>query len=122
MPLGFHKNARKAAQATQSAGVQDSFWEMRDALFINAKRLEEENLPDYAQTIGLDMTAFDSGLAGGRYLAVIDNSVEDAKGAQITGVPTFVVGKASGDWVEGGRVVGAGNFKMFRENIRKLLD
>jgi hypothetical protein len=33
-----------------------------------------------------------------------------------------VVGKASGDWVEGKRVVGARDFKVFEENIRKLLE
>jgi protein-disulfide isomerase len=63
MPLGFHKNARKAAQAAHCAGEQDKFWEMRGVLFANAKKLEEENLPSYAQTLGLDMTAFDSCLA-----------------------------------------------------------
>jgi len=28
------------------AGEQDKFWEMRAVLFLNAKKLEEENLPD----------------------------------------------------------------------------
>jgi len=121
MPLGFHKNARKAAQAAHCAGEQDKFWEMRGVLFANAKKLEEENLPNYAQTLGLDMTAFDSCLASDRHLAAIDKSSQDAGGVQITGTPTFVVGKASGDWVEGKRVVGARDFKIFEENIRSVL-
>jgi len=41
---------------------------------------------------------------------------------QITGTPTFVVDKASGDWVEGKRVVGARDYKVFEENIHKLLE
>jgi len=122
MPLGFHKNARKAAQAAHCAGEQDKFWEMRTALFLNAKKLEEENLPTYAQTIGLDMTAFDSCLASDRHLAEIDKSAQDAGTVQITGTPTFVVGKASSDWVEGNRVVGARDYKVFDENIRKMLE
>jgi protein-disulfide isomerase len=122
MPLGFHKNARKAAQAAHCAGDQDKFWEMRSVLFLNAKKLEEENLPGYAQTLGMDMTAFDSCLASDRHLADIDKSTQDAGGVQITGTPTFVVGKANGDWVEGKRVVGARDYKTFAENIRKLLE
>jgi protein-disulfide isomerase len=122
MPLGFHKNARKAAQAAHCAGEQDKFWEMRSVLFLNAKKLEEENLPSYAQTMGLDMTAFDSCLASDRHLAAIDKSAQDAGGVQITGTPTFVVGTATGDWVDGKRVVGARDFKIFEENILKLLE
>ena len=122
MPLGFHKNARKAAQAAHCAGEQDKFWEMRAVLFANAKKLEAENLPSYAQTMGLDMTAFDACLASDRHLAAIDKSMQDASGVQITGTPTFVIGKASGDWVEGKRVVGARDFKTFEENSRKLLE
>ena len=121
MPLGFHKNARKAAQAAHCAGEQDKFWEMRGVLFANAKKLEEENLPNYAQTLGLDMSAFDACLASDRHLAGIDKSMKDAGGVQITGTPTFVVGKASGDWVEGKRVVGARNHKVFEEQILKVL-
>jgi len=121
MPLGFHKNARKAAQAAHCAGEQDRFWEMRGVLFANATKLEEENMPSYAQTLGLDMPAFDACLASDRHLAAIDKSTQDAGGVQITGTPTFVVGKATGDWVEGKRVVGARDFKIFQENIRKVL-
>lgn len=121
MPLGFHKNARKAAQAAHCAGEQDRFWEMRSVLFANATKLEEENLPSYAQALGLDMPAFDACLESDRHLAAIDKSTQDAGGVQITGTPTFVVGKATGDWVEGKRVVGARDFKIFEENISKVL-
>ena len=122
MPLGFHKNAHKAAQAAHCAGEQDKFWEMRGVLFTNARKLEEENLPKYAKILGLDITAFDACLASDRHIAAIDKSMQDAGGVQITGTPTFVIGKAAGDWVEGKRVVGARNFKIFEDNIRKLLE
>lgn len=69
MPLGFHRNARKAAQAAHCAGEQDKFWEMRSVLFANAKQLEETNLPRYAETIGLNPSEFEECLASDRYLA-----------------------------------------------------
>ncbi len=121
LPLGFHKNARKAAQAAYCAGEQDKFWEMRDILFINAKKLDAEHLPNYAQVIGLDGAAFESCLSSDRHLAIIDRSSQDAGSVKITGTPTFVVGKAAGDSVEGNRVVGARDYKVFEEQIVKLL-
>jgi protein-disulfide isomerase len=121
MPLGFHKNARKAAQAAHCAGEQGKFWEMRSVLFANAKKLEEENLPKYAQTVGLDSAAFGSCLASDRHLARIDQSARDAGTVRITGTPTFVVGKAASDWVEGSRVVGARDYETFEAQILKAL-
>jgi protein-disulfide isomerase len=121
MPLGFHKNARKAAQAAHCAGEQGKFWEMRSVLFANAKKLEEENLPGYAEVIGLDGAAFKSCLASDRHLAEIDQSAQDAGTVRITGTPTFVVGKTAGDWVEGDRVVGARDLKTFEQAILKAL-
>jgi protein-disulfide isomerase len=121
LPLGFHKHARKAAQAAHCAGEQDKYWDMHSVLFANAKQLEEENLPKYAQAIGLDGAAFESCLASDRHLADIDKSSTDAGGIKITGTPTFVVGKTASEWIEGNRVVGARNYKVFEEQILKLL-
>jgi protein-disulfide isomerase len=121
LPLGFHKNARKAAQAAHCAGEQDKFWQMRDVLFSNAKKLEVQNLPKYAQVIGLDAESFDACLASDRYLAKIDKSAQDANSIKITGTPTFVVGKAKNDSVDGRRIVGARDFKVFEAEINKLL-
>jgi len=33
LPLSFHENAQKAAEAVECAGVQGKYWEMHDALF-----------------------------------------------------------------------------------------
>jgi len=121
LPLPFHKNARKAAQAAHCAGEQGKYWEMRDALFDHATKLKEEDLPGYAQAIGLDGAAFESCLASDRYFAEIDQSVQDAGAVRITGTPTFVVGKAANDWVEGDRVVGALDLKAFDRTILKAL-
>ena len=63
----------------------------------------------------------DSCLASDRYLAAIDDSSKDAGTAQITGTPTFVVGKAASDQVEGARIVGARDHKVFEAEIRKVL-
>lgn len=121
MPLGFHKNARKAAQAAHCAGDQGKYWEMRGVLFANSKELEAEKLTKYASQVGLDMTAFDACLASDRHLAAIDQSVREAGSVKITGTPTFVIGKAEGNIVDGTRIVGARDLKSFQDAIQKLL-
>ena len=92
---------------------------MRNVLSANAKKLEEESLPGYAEVIGLDGAAFDSCLASDRHLAEIDESAQDAGSVQITGAPTFVVGKAASDTVEGAQVVGARDVKTLEEKQAK---
>lgn len=121
MPLGFHQNARKAAQAARCAGEQNKFWEMREVLFANAKQLDADKLPSYGELIGLDTVAFDACLESERHLQGIDRSADTAGDAQITGTPTFVIGKADADWVEGNRLIGARDYRVFEEQIRKLL-
>lgn len=121
LPLGFHKNARKAAQAAHCAGEQGKFWDMRSELFTNSKQLDADKLPGYANSIGLDMTSFSACLASNRHLAEIDQSVRDAGSVKITGTPTFVIGKAENDVVNGDRIVGARNLKNFQDAINKQL-
>jgi predicted DsbA family dithiol-disulfide isomerase len=72
--------------------------------------------------VGLDEAAFGDCLASDRYLDAIDQSAKDAGTVQITGTPTFVVGVAEGDVVEGKRVVGARDVKVFEQNIVSALD
>jgi hypothetical protein len=116
---GFHQPRR---DQRQRAREQDKFWEMRGVLFANARQLEEENLAKYAETIGLDQSEFEKCLASDRYLAAIDQSASDAGKVQVIGTPTFVVGRAAGDWVEGRRVVGARDYKVFEVEILNLID
>jgi len=66
LPLPFHKDARKAAQAAHCAGEQDKFWEMRELLFRNPQKLNTENLPAHTATLSLDITAFNDNPADNR--------------------------------------------------------
>jgi len=58
LPLDFHGNALRAAQAARCAGDQGQFWQMRDAMGTNADKLELDNLVKYAQDLKLDVAAF----------------------------------------------------------------
>jgi predicted DsbA family dithiol-disulfide isomerase len=90
---------------------------MRDQLFKNSANLDTEHLHNYAEQLGLDVTAFDSCLASDRYLLEMDKDSAEAKRVGVTGTPTFVIGKPKGDKLSGKLVVGAQPLKAFATAI-----
>jgi protein-disulfide isomerase len=121
LPLPFHKDARKAAQAAHCAGEQQRFWEMREILFHNPQRLNVENLPAHAAALSLDMAAFNECLQSTRYLAEIDQDAKDAKSISLTGTPSFIIGRTAPDKITGQVVVGAQPIRTFDVAIDKAL-
>jgi protein-disulfide isomerase len=121
LPLPFHKDARKAAQAAHCAGEQDKFWEMREVLFKNPKKLNVENLPAHAEGLSLDMEAFNACLQSDRHLDEIDQDAKDAKAVRLTGTPSFIVGKTASDEISGQVVIGAQPMHVFDTAISKAL-
>lgn len=119
LPLAFHKNARKARQSVHCANEQGKFWEMRDMLFKNSANLENEHLHNYAEQIGLDVTAFDGCLASDRHLQEMDKDSAEAKRVGITGTPSFVIGKPKGNQLSGKLVIGAQPLNVFKAAIEE---
>ncbi|MGB7930695.1 MAG: DsbA family protein [Gammaproteobacteria bacterium] len=122
LPLGFHPNANKAAQAAHCAGDYGKFWEMRDTLFRNNANLGIEQLSGYAREIGLDGDAFDACLSSDRHQAQIAQGSQEADRIRITGTPSFVIGKTATDTVSGQRVIGAQAPAVFIAAIQRVLD
>src|SRR5262249_9116106 len=50
LPLEFHANALRAAEAARCAGDQGKFWEMREALFANSTDLSRDAIIRYAHS------------------------------------------------------------------------
>ena len=121
LPLPFHKDARKAAQAAHCAGEQDKFWEMRELLFRNPQKLNTENLPTHAGTLSLDITAFNECLQSDRHLAEIDQDAKDANAVRLTGTPSFIIGKTASDEIIGDVIIGAQPMNKFDAAINKAL-
>jgi protein-disulfide isomerase len=92
LPLSFHKQAFKAAEAAHCAGAEGKFWEMHDALFQNQTALAPELLAGHAKTIGVDDAKFQQCLDSGKFAADINKDIADAGAAGITGTPSFLVG------------------------------
>src|SRR5688572_30506821 len=67
LPLDFHKQAFKAAEAAHCAGEQGKFWEMHDHLFESQKNLMPEELPKYADALQLNKGLFQTCIDSNRY-------------------------------------------------------
>ncbi|HEY0557895.1 MAG TPA: thioredoxin domain-containing protein, partial [Thermoanaerobaculia bacterium] len=93
LPLQMHSQAFKAAQAAACAGDQQKFWEMHDVLFANQRALGPDQIPGYAEELGLDMPAFQKCLAGGRHDGEIRNNVRIANSLDIAGTPAYVIAR-----------------------------
>ena len=124
LPLDFHKQAFKAAEAAHCAGEQGRFWEMHDVLFQNQAALSVEQLPGHARTAGVTEASFQQCLESGRFAEGIKADIAEAKAIGIGGTPTFLIGVVQpGD----GRVkvvkklVGAKPYDEFRAAIDSAL-
>jgi protein-disulfide isomerase len=124
LPLPFHNQAFKAAEAAHCAGEQGKFWEMHDLLFHNQTALTPEQLPAYAKDLGLSEGPFQQCLDTARFAADIKKDIADAGTVGVSGTPTFLIGVVQpGD----GRVkvvkklVGAKPYAEFKAAFDSLL-
>jgi len=121
LPLEFHANALLAAQAARCAGDQGKYWELRHALIANSADVSANALSRYAQDAGLDALAFQQCLKSDRHRDAIQKDMADAQTLQISGTPTFILGRTAATTMEGLRLVGAQPYSAFEAEIRQLL-
>jgi protein-disulfide isomerase len=86
-----HPHARHAAEAAEAAGAQGKFWEMHEMLFAHQDALEDEDLVEYAATLGLDVDRFARELAGGTYRQRVRDDFRSGMRSGANGTPTFFV-------------------------------
>jgi protein-disulfide isomerase len=122
LPLPMHANAEQAAYAARCADEQGKYWEMREVMFQNINALDDAALVDYAADLGLDGAGFEACLGSGKYTTEVQADMAAASAIGLTGTPSFVVGRASGDTVEGTIIVGAQPFATFEAQIQALLN
>jgi len=120
-PLDFHPQAMPAARATRCAADQGKFWELRMALLRNASRLSPAVITSAAAELKLDMTAVAACLSSNRHDAEIEASLEAGRGLGIEGTPTFLLGRTTGDTLEGVLIIGSLPFEAFDAKIKELL-
>lgn len=120
-PLDFHPHSMKAAQATHCAGDQDKFWQLKDALMNNYSRLTPELITSLARDTSLDMAKFQACMDAGKYLPEIKEGIAAAQSVGINGTPSFVLGKVTGEYLDGYRIVGAQPYAAFESMAKEIL-
>jgi Na+/H+ antiporter NhaA len=92
LPLtDVHRHAQLAAEASEAAADQGSFWEMHDELLAHQGALEHEDLVGYASELGLDVDRFSEFLDDRRGANRVADDVDGADLSGVTGTPTFFI-------------------------------
>jgi len=120
LPLDFHGNALRAAQAGRCAGDQGQFWQMRDVMATNADKLEMDNLVKFAQDLKLDVAAFRACVESEKYKSAVQKDVAEAMRIGANGTPAFLIGKSTPNGVDGELVVGAMPYAVFDQKLQEL--
>ena len=104
-PQPGHPNAPKAAEAARCAGEQGKYWEMYRQLFEHPTALGTNDLPRYAEAIGLDVAAFQQCLESGQFADPVKASKAAADKAGLTATPVFVIGVLDGKTLRAKKVI-----------------
>jgi protein-disulfide isomerase len=92
LPLNdVHPHAQMAAEASEAAAAQGTFWEMHDLLFRHQDAFEADDLIRYAEELGLDVEQFADDFREGAGAAQVADDVDSADLSGVTGTPTFFI-------------------------------
>ena len=113
LPLtSIHPDAFPAAEASMCAGEQNAYWQFHDKLF-GSDSLGNDVYIQYAQEIGLDMTAFEACITDHKYQDEVQADSDFAINLGVRSTPTF--------FINGLAVVGAQPLDVFKQIIDKEL-
>jgi len=120
LPLDFHANAMRAAQAARCANDQGQYWKMREIMSANPEKLEMGNLLSFATDLKMDIGKFRTCVESEKYKNAVQTDAMEAMKIGATGTPTFVVGKSTPEGVDGEVMIGAMPYAMFDEKLKSL--
>lgn len=86
-----HPHAENAAEVAEAAAAQGKFWEMHDRLFERQFALEDEQLIEYAQDLGLDAGRVARELAAHTHKARVRDDFMGGIRSGVNGTPTFFI-------------------------------
>ncbi len=121
--VDLHTKAPKEAEATECAaelGGNDVFWAYLNKIFSitnSNDSLDPAQLPAIAQTVGLNVTAFNSCLQSGKYSSLINLDVAAGYKTGAQGTPYTVIRHGSKSAV----IIGAQDYDTVKAAIDDLL-
>lgn len=116
-PLGFHKKAQLAAEASQAVFAlkgNDAFWKYHDKLFANRKALGRANLEKWAAELGVDMKKFKKALDDRTYRKQVKKQQAAVQKLGARGAPAF--------YINGRFVSGARKLPFFKQRVNEALE
>jgi protein-disulfide isomerase len=84
-----HPLAPMAAQASEAAAAQGSFWEYHDALYAAQPRLSRKTMLDVARDLGLDADRLDAEIETEAYVGRVERDLASAQASGAIGTPSF---------------------------------
>jgi protein-disulfide isomerase len=122
LPLDdLHPQAIRAANAARCGGEQNKYWEVAAKIIENSGSLSPQSIDQYAKLAGVDMKKFQSCMESGRNLDAIRESAQAARALGVSGTPSFVIGRVTGDTLDGQIYVGALPYASFDAAIKGAL-
>ncbi len=86
-----HPHAQSAAEAAEAAAAQGKFWEMHNKLFHNQNALNEGDLHNYAEQIGMDVQRFEREMSRRMYANEVQQDFLSGVRSGVNGTPTFFI-------------------------------
>ena len=124
---GSKTESQDAGLAALCAADQGKFWEMHASLFANNRDVEDQGsfadkrLTAMAESIGLDMSAYQDCYDSGKYEDDIQQGFDDAVAAGISGTPFFVMTYKVNGEVKTETIEGAQPINVFQQKIEAAL-
>ena len=120
LPLEFHANAMRAAQAGRCAADQGKFWELRDVMAMNPDKLDMDHIAGFADNLKMDTKELRACIDSGKYKERVQSDVLEAMKIGANGTPTFVIGKSVDNGVDGELMVGAMPYSEFDKKLKQF--
>jgi protein-disulfide isomerase len=86
-----HLHAQHAAEAAESAGSQNKFWEMHDYLYEHQQQLDDKHLRQYALALRMDVARFDDEMAKHIHANRVREDFMSGIRSGVNGTPTFYI-------------------------------
>jgi protein-disulfide isomerase len=96
----IHPHAEVAAEAAESAGAQDRFWEMHDLLYANQQLLDPAHLVGFAEELSLDTVKFVRELRDHVHHEHVREDFTSGVRSGVNGTPAFFINgfRYDGSW------------------------
>src|SRR5690349_15677375 len=100
LPLDFHANAMRAAQAARCAAEQNQFWALREKMSSNPDKLDLDHIVGFAADLKMDANALRKCITDEKNKSAVQSDVMEAMRIGATGTPAFVIGKSTPEGVD----------------------